>query len=281
MVQVQGAERVISLPRARNALEEISDDIAVMHIVGMARGLSAALDCVAGTIIGVVAVPVSILKADWGKLETAFTKISKGTAPGERAQTDFYTKFTDVVASAGPDGWLEWALDFRIMLVHRGRRIQNGQFIPKLPAIFDPQGNEFPRVRRLTYLPRDPGKSDVEVWRHAPANANAPLDALMLAENATQTLNGLLESTKMMISGTAKLLGDVWKWRRDNPKILPQPANQWKDGVSTKTSVFEGYAPRQRDMSSSSVASTHAIVKRRFLAAALDDAARHQWDSFD
>ena len=64
IVQFHGAEGVITLPRAQNALEEISDNIAVMHIVGMARGLSAALDCIAGAIIGVVAVPVSILKAD-------------------------------------------------------------------------------------------------------------------------------------------------------------------------------------------------------------------------
>ena len=32
---------------------------------------------------------------------------------GEQAQTDFYTKLKDVVASAGPDGWLNWAPDFQ------------------------------------------------------------------------------------------------------------------------------------------------------------------------
>lgn len=108
-----------------------------------------------------------------------------------------------------------------------------------------------------------------------------PLDALVLTEDAAQTLGGLLDSTKALISGTAKLLIEVWEWRRDNPQILKQPAAQWpKGGATTPASVFQGYAPHSRDLSSS-VASTHPIVERRFLAASLDDASRSQWDTFD
>jgi hypothetical protein len=84
-----------------------------------------------------------------------------------------------------------------------------------------------------------------------------------------------------MISETAKLLIDVWKLRRDNPQILTQPAAQWPKGAAmTPASVFQGYAPRSRDLSSS-IASTHPIIERRFLAASLDDASRSQWDTFD
>ena len=123
--------------------------------------------------------------------------------------------------------------------------------------------------------------SDVEVWRETPTTTlRDPLDALVLTEDASQTLGGLLDSTKAMISETAKLLIDVWKWRRDDPQILPQPATQWPKGAATATSVFQGYAPRSRDLSSG-MASTHPIVRKRFLAAALDDASRPQWDTFD
>jgi hypothetical protein len=282
IVRISNGQFEVVLPSPRNAMEELSREMVVMHIAGMARALSAALDCLTGAIIGVVALPISILKADWGKLEAAFSRISKGTTTGEQAQTDFYAKLKDVVASAGPNGWLNWALDFRNMLVHRGRRLENGQFVPKVPQLYGPDGEQIPRVRRLTYLPRHPGMSDVEVWRETPiTRLRDPLEALVLNEDAAETLGGLLESTNAVISETAKLLIDVWKWRRGNPQILQQPAAQWPKGAATSpAAAFQGYAPRARDLSSS-IASTHPIVKRRFLASSLDDASRSQWDTFD
>ena len=109
-----------------------------------------------------------------------------------------------------------------------------------------------------------------------------PLEALVLTEDAAQTLLGLLDSTKAMVSETAKLLIEAWKWRRDNPQILTQPAAQWPKGAAaTPASVFQGYAPRSLGLSSRSIASTHPIVDRRFRAASLYDASRSQWDTFD
>jgi hypothetical protein len=269
VVQIRDGQFDVALPSPRNALEELSREMVVMHIAGMARALSAALDCLAGTIIGVVAIPTPILTADLGRnIRQFLTKIGNGTTDGERVQADFYRKFSEVIASVGPDGWLQWALDFRNMLVHRGRRLENGQFVPQTPQLYGPDGEPVLRARRLTYLPRNPSMSDVEVWRETPmASIRDPLEAL--------------DSTKAMISETAKLLIDVWKWRRDNPQILTQPAAQWPKGATTTpASVFQGYAPRSRNLSSS-IASIHPIVWRRFLAASLDDASRSQWDTFD
>jgi hypothetical protein len=270
IVQIRDGQLDVVLPRPRNALEELSPEMVVMHIAGMARALSAALDCLAGAVIGVIAIPTPILTADLGReIREFFTRIGQGTTDGEKVQADFYRKFSEVIASVGPDGWLPWALDFRNMLVHRGRRLENGQFVPKLPQIYGADGEQVLRSRRLTYLPRNPSMSDVEVWRAAPMTSKR------------DPLGGLLDSTKAMISETAKLLIDVWKWRRDNPQILAQPAAQWPKGATTEpASVFQGYAPRSRDLSSA-IASTHPIVWRRFLAASLDDASRSQWDTFD
>jgi hypothetical protein len=283
VVQIRDGQFDVILPRPRNALEELSREMVVMHIAGMARALSAALDCLAGAIIGVVAIPTPILTADLGrKIREFFTRIGQGTTDGEKIQADFYRKFSEVITSVGPDGWLQWALDFRNMLIHRGRRLENGQFVPKTPQLYGPDGEQVLRSRRLTYLPRNPSMSDVEVWRESPMTSiRDPLEALVLTEDAAQTLGGLLDSTKAMISETAKLLIDVWKWRRDNPQILTQPAAQWPKGAAaTPASVFQGYAPRSRDLSSS-IASTHPNVRRRFLAASLDDASRSQWETFD
>lgn len=283
IVQIRDGQLDVVLPRPRNALEELSREMVVMHIAGMARALSAALDCLAGAIIGVIAIPTPILTADLGrKIREFFTKIGQGTTDGEKVQAAFYRNFSEVIASVGPDGWLQWALEFRNMLVHRGRRLENGQFVPKLPQLYGPDGEQILRARRLTYLPRNPSMSDVEVWRETPMTSiRDPLEALVLTEDAAQTLSGLLDSTKALISGTAKLLIEVWEWRRDNPRILKQPAAQWPKGAATTPAlVFQGYAPRSRDLSSS-VASAHPIVERRFLAASLDDASRSQWDTFD
>ena len=283
IVQIRDGRPDVVLPRPRNALEELSREMVVMHIAGMARALSAALDCLAGAIIGVVAIPTPILTADLGrKIREFFTKIGQGTTDGERVQAQFYRNFNEVIASVGPDGWLQWALEFRNMLVHRGRRLENGQFVQKSPQLYGPDGEPVLRARRLTYLPRNPSMSDVEVWRETPmASIRDPLEALVLTEDAAQTLGGLLDSTKAMISRTAKLLIGVWEWRRDNPQILTQPAAQWPKGAATTpASVFQGYSPRSRDLSSS-VAPVHPIVQRRFLTASLNDASRSQWDTFD
>jgi hypothetical protein len=283
VVQIRDGQFDLVLPPPRNALDELSREMVVMHIAGMARALSASFDCLAGVIVGVIAIPTPILTAGLdGKIWKFLAKSGRGTTDGEKVQAEFYRKFSEVIASAGPDGWLQWALDFRNMLVHRGRRLENGQFVPKEPQLYGPDGQRLLRARRLTYLPRNPSMSDVEVWRAAPMKPiRDPLEALVLTEDAAQTLGGLLDSTKAMISETAKLLVEVWKWRRANPQILTQPAEQWPKGAATTpASVFQGYAPRLRDLSSS-IASAHPIVERRFLAASLDDATRSQWDTFD
>ena len=198
IVQIRDGKFDVVLPRPRNALEELSREMVVMHVAGITRALSAALDCLAGVIIGVIAIPAPILTADLGrKIREFFTKIGQGTTDGERVQADFYRRFSEVIASVGPDGWLQWALDFRNMLVHRGRRLESGQFVPKLPQIYGPDGKPVLRSRRLTYLPRNPSMSDVEVWRETPMTSmRDPLEVLVLAEDATQTLGGLLDSTE-------------------------------------------------------------------------------------
>ena len=192
IVQICGGQFNVVLPRPRNALDELSREMVVMHIAGMARALSASFDCLAGVIVGVIAIPTPILTAGLGrKIQEFFAQIGQGTTDGEKVQADFYRNFNDVIASVGPDGWLKWALDFRNMLVHRGRRLENGQFVPKLPQLYGPDGQPVLRARRLTYLSRNPSMSDVEVWRATPMmSIRDPLEALVLTEDAAQTLGG-------------------------------------------------------------------------------------------
>jgi hypothetical protein len=274
VVRVENGKLIVEMPRPQNPLEALGSQMGRLHVAGTVRALAGVLDCMAGTIIGVLALPSPILKADFSDVRSLLkrTAANAGTE-GERVQANFGVKLEGLISSIGPQGWLEWALAFRNMLVHRGRRIELGQFVPRTPVVYGPDGQPVLRARRVTHLPRDPGRSDVEVFLDAP---NSPL----LTESDDQTLRELLESTKSLVEGIAQELGEVWKWRRRHPDSLPQPAKQWPNGVSTGSIGFSGYAPGSFAYSPS-MFSTHPVVAQRMRAAALDDQSRAQWKTFD
>ena len=88
------------------------------------------------------------------------------------------------------------------------------------------------RAHRVMHLPRAPGRSDIEVSVDAPWT-------LLLSEDAEQTLQGVINSTKVLIETTATDLLNFWLWRRENPRILQQPATQWLNGRSTESKGFQ------------------------------------------
>jgi hypothetical protein len=59
---INGSPRMVARPRT-TPLESLGPDIARLHQVGVARALAGALDCAAGTIIGVIALPMNILNS--------------------------------------------------------------------------------------------------------------------------------------------------------------------------------------------------------------------------
>ena len=191
------------------------------------------------------------------------------------AKVSFAQKFEALIVMTGPAGWLDWTLQFRNMLVHRGRRIHFGQFVPRTPVLYGADGQPVPRVRVVTHLPRDPSRSDVEVFLDADQ-----LSAPVLTEDAEQTLRGIFAVTHSLIEAVADELLDFWVWRQRHPDALPQPAKQWPKGVSTASTGFRGYAPGSFKYTPSMMM-THPVVVRRLRAAALDDSARPQWKTFD
>jgi len=273
-VKIEKGQPIITPPRPQSPLEDLGRQMVRLHVAGVVRALSGALDCMAGTIIGVVALAKNILRADFGGVRAAFAKIgATASTDGERVQASFGRELERLIDSAGPAGWLDWTLQFRNMLVHRGRRIELGQLVPRMPMLYGPHGQPIPRVKVVDHLPRDPGRSDVEVFLEP---ANSPI----LTEDAEHTLSGLLTSTRSLVEAAAKELLEVWNWRRGHTGDLPQPAGQWPNGPSTQSIGFSGYAPGSFKYSPSMMM-THPDVVRRMGAAALDDTARSQWKTFD
>ncbi len=273
-VNIENGEFVVKAPRRQSPLEDVGLELVRLHVAGMVRALAGALDCMAGSIIGVVALPTRILRADFGVVRSMLRKIAeKSPGEGQVIQADFGKKLESLIDASGASGWLDWALAFRNMLVHRGRRLEVGQFVPRQPMLYGPDGTPVPRVRVITHLPRDPGRSDVEVFLQ-------PTESPVLTEDAEQTLGGLLKSTRELVDTIAGELLELWKWRKANPHKLPQPAAQWPNGVSTESTSFAGYAPGSFNYSPTMMM-THPVVVHRMRAAALDDKARPQWKDFD
>jgi hypothetical protein len=271
-VRIRNGHLAIEPPRPRNALDELSPVFIRIHQVGLIRALASALDCLAGVIIGVAALPISILKADFNRAQTHLHKMSSASDAGSEEQAAFAVRLAENVAVSGPPGWLEWTLHLRNMLVHRGRRLEIGKFVPRTPALYGPDGQTLLRARRVAHLPRDPGRSDIEVCVDTPWT-------FVLSEGDQRTLEGLLGSTKELLERTARDLRHLWAWRRENPQSLRQPTEQWSAGLSNQRTGFNGYEPTSLEMGPD-MAMMHPVVALRFRAAALDDGSRPQWASF-
>lgn len=273
-VQVERGGLVVRAPRRTSPIDDIVLEMSDLHSVGVARALSGALDCLAGVIIGVVGLKANILRADFGALrQRALARLPAPADDGQRRQSNFAAQLESLIAAAGPHGWLEWVLDFRNMLMHRGRRLTTSQLVPRSTELYGPDGRPILRATVIRQLPRDPGRSDVEVLHD-------PYSAPVLTEDAPKTLAGLIGSTRRLVDSVASVLDDVWQWRKANPEAIRQPVEQWPAGLSATSTGFAGYAPGTAAYSPSSWMS-HPAVVRRLRTAALDDAARPAWDGFD
>ena len=126
-VKIENGEFVVKAPRRQNPLEDVGLELVRLHVAGMVRALAGALDCMAGSIIGVVALPTRILRADFGVVRSMLKKVAeKPSGEDEVVQASFGKKLVSMIAASGTSGWLDWSLAFRNMLVHRGRRIEVG-----------------------------------------------------------------------------------------------------------------------------------------------------------
>ena len=274
---VDGQPQVCARPRL-TPLESLALDMVRLHQVGVARALSGALDCAAGTIIGVMALPLSILKAGFIGVQRYFVRRPAATTAGETRQEQFAIQLTETIGRVGPAGWLDWVLNFRNMLVHRGRRIEIGQFVSREPVLCDASGRPILRARVVTHLPLEPDRSDMDVHRE-------PDLPPVLTEDVRQTLEGSMRSVCALVEALGEQLAAEWEWRKEHPAELSQPQAQWPRVGDTATAnrqpPFAGYAPGSHTYTPEMFVDCHPDMARRLLAAALMDHQRHEWRGFD
>lgn len=214
----------------------------------------------------------SLLRADLDIARRALGQVAGATA-GDRIQADLLFNLEALIERVGPPGWFRWTVDLRNTLIHRGRRLQLSELRPIPSGLFDQDGTPIIRTDVIHQLPRDPGRSDVEMFLDT---ANPPV----LRETAAATLRGVLESTLSLIRDGGALLLGVWRTRRTNPDLLLQPREQWLSGASLATTGFRGYAPDSVPYESTRL-QTNQVLIQRISAASLFDLGRAAWKQFD
>lgn len=206
-----------------------------LHATGAIRALASAMDCLAGVIVGTVGLPVNIVRADWSDLEKIAARTNSGLLSEQMSVT---TTALDAVGSAGPSGWLDWLLDMRNMLVHRGRRLVTynirdlgaGNLIVAVPSPIDAVVADY-------LLPSDPQSTDADVWRLL-----GP-DQSLLTEPAGLTIAECVRSVKAVIESVAGAATELWAARKLAPTLIEQPERQWPTVVAASSTSFRGYSP--------------------------------------
>jgi hypothetical protein len=271
---IRAGARGITMPTVRAPSDDLPNVREKLATAGVFRALGSVLDCLAAGLIGVCALPLPILRADLGRVRQY--RASPAAQGLHFCQQEVLARFEDHVTRVGPDGWLQWTLDMRNTLVHRGRRTElmlPGEIAPQL---FVPPSAGADKVRLEALLPREPGRSEVEALRDAQGSTD-----MMLSEHAGETLTGVVASTAGLVEAVAQDLADLWADRVSGALVLEQPVAQWPSLTPASATNFLGYAPGS--VQGGRTATTMAVnpqLGRRFAAAAIMDQTRNLWDTW-
>ena len=161
----------------------------------------------------------------------------------------------------------------RNMLVHRGRRLTMMlPYVNPEPKLLVPPSVIVDRTELAAMLPRDPGRSEVEVMRDTRSVAG-----LMLSEDGANTLLRLVGTTISLVEDTSIYLADLWRRRQATPALLPQPLAQWPETTPSPSAGFNGYDPGSIHIEDSGRLLANPQLGLRMRAAALLNDQLHQW----
>lgn len=258
--------RAIAAVPPESPLVDVRQQIVEMHFAGFFRAAASALDCLGIAIIGVLGLKTPLLKGDFAQAMRA------SLAPGSPPWLSRALQHVDrSVREAGPSGWNAWTLDMRNMYVHRPRRLVVTQAKPLPSAVLSPSLAPFLKTEYSFVLPRDPRRCDVDVLAD-----EHEAERLVLAEECTATVRGVLQSVSCATEAVSRRLRRVWSCRLAAPNLIEQPATQWPETASTPGVGFDGYAPGSFDVRIDAFFASPKM-DRRLRSAALLDPARELW----
>lgn len=237
--------------------------MADIHRNGLLYALASTLDCLAAVIIGIVPLPLPIKTASFRKTRRC---IERSEAPECATATG---RLKDIFDKTDREGWVDWMLDYRNTLVHRGRRQQFNE-LESASAIVTPSGLPA-RSRARRYLPSKPALSDIEAFLAANSE-----DEFALREDACQTLRGLLDRETRLVEGVVAVLLEVWRERKDEPTRHQPFVKQWPVSKVGDVCGFTGFERSRSEMTGESILA-NPTLRRRLAASLVDDSRRHEW----
>ncbi|MFC1540364.1 hypothetical protein ACFL41_02600, partial [Gemmatimonadota bacterium] len=244
-----------------------------LHATGFIRAVASTLDCLASTIIGVLAIPMPILTADFRKLRRWSTELVTPSSDLEVIQMEYFALLESAIESAGPNEWVEWTIDYRDMAVHRARRLVTGQ-VGITSYILNQRGQKIPKAEVTKDFPNSPRMSDVEALR-------GPEPSFVLTESGEETVRGVMESLLYLLRESTPPLLDIWGNRRDEPDLHYQPKKQWPRIPSVEKRKFEGYSPGTEPFNPKAIFAGEGLSIRLKAAALLDEEYEKFWGSDD
>jgi hypothetical protein len=78
-VKMENGRLTVAPPPARSPLDQLAPEFVRVHQAGIVRALASSLDCLAGVVIGVVALPMSILRADFDRARARLSPAARAT----------------------------------------------------------------------------------------------------------------------------------------------------------------------------------------------------------
>jgi hypothetical protein len=192
-------------------------------LAGFFRSLGSSLDCISSCITGIAGLPIDIKSTSFNKVLNDL----KNPRPASEYLFQLNESISSALLDSGPKGWVEWTLQMRNMLVHRGRSLPIAQFIK------DDTGID---VR--IFLPKNPQMSDIES-----AIISQSFIETQITTNAIKLTTSLFDSLIKFANCTCSLLANFWGERKLNVNMIKQPRKQWNqpNGLITPP-PFKGYS---------------------------------------
>ena len=255
-------------PPSQAPIDELPNAFEGLHLGGFFRAIGSALDCLGAAIAGVIGLPIYLRKAGISEVRTKLLALKAGRKSIPSFQIEFRDFFKELVEQSGPSDWMLWTLQYRHMLVHRGRRRIWKGLLSRDVVLLDANGEPIPRSQAVTHLTISPDESDVEAMVKAKRIA-------VLNERAEDTLSGVFASCREVANNSCEHLISIWNLRKSQPDLLHQPLHQW-EGMP-RDNKFKGYLPDSIIVDPVRI-SGHSIEWHRIQAAALLDKDRHLWN---
>lgn len=253
--------------RGLDAVEDRQRDLRLKsYVYSFFAASSSALDTLAGTVVGVSALNLPIVRADlrmfspflagegYPSPKTQLFKSLDSEKSARSLQLELVHAFRTSMLQAGPTDWHIWLERKRNQLSHRGGRLQ---------VISFQRQSRGPDQNRFLLMERDPELTTIQDFR----KDSSTLEASYLMEDELSIMQGLLASINAAVTGTTVSARNIWEKRRAAPLKLVQPATQWR--LPRPGIQFPGYEPQNDILKGASAAIVNPTDAIRMSAARL------------